>query len=288
MSAQVPAIGRMKLNWRGISLTLLRLIGVAIVVVLIPIAFNMEWRNFEKIFQKATSLRFIALGLTATVIVSLVAIIVSLPLATGLALGRLSRNRLIRVPCVTFIEVVRAIPLVLLIFYINLRLPGLDTFQKLGIGGTDSFIGRAVQIILSPAGLATMLALTIYTAAVNAELLRSGILSLDRGQTEAARSLGLSYAQTMRRVILPQAFRRTLAPLIAQFTILVKDTSLGSIIGFLELKRSADVIAALDYNILEALYVVTIIYFIVNYLLGLTSKLIERRGPSVRVQPVEL
>lgn len=288
MSVQATAVRQVKVNWKSIATVVLRLVGVALVVVLIPVAFNMEWRNFEKIFQKVTSLRFIALGLTATVTVSLAAILVSLPLATALALGRLSKNRFVRWPSVAIIEVVRAIPLVLLIFYINLRLPGLDTFQKLGVGGTDTFFGRAVQIILSPAGLATAIALTIYTAAVNAELLRSGILSLDRGQTEAARSLGLSYAQTMKRVILPQAFRRTLAPLIAQFTILVKDTSLGSIIGFLELKRSADVIAALDYNVLEALYVVTMIYFIVNYLLGLTSKLIERRGPSVRVRPVEL
>ena len=79
-------------------------------------------------------------------------------------------------------------------------------------------------------GLAVAVSLTLYTAAVNAELLRAGILSLDRGQTEAARSLGLSYWQTMRLVILPQAFRRILAPLIAQFTILLKDSSLGAII----------------------------------------------------------
>jgi ABC-type amino acid transport system permease subunit len=177
--------------------------------------------------------------------------------------------------------------LILLIFYINLRL-GLDVFQNMGVGDTDTFFGRAVQIVLSPAGLTVTLALTVYTAAVNAELLRSGILSLERGQTEAARSLGLNYAQTMRRVILPQAFRRTLAPLIAQFTILVKDTSLGSIIGFQELKGSGDIIAGLNYNTLEVLYVVTLIYFVVNYLLGLSSKLIERRGPSVRVRSLEL
>src|SRR5215203_2587352 len=126
-----------RLNWRAISLVLLRITGVAVVVVLIPIAFNMEWRNFEKIFRSVTSLRFIALGLTATVIASLVAIITSLPLATGLALGRLSPFKVIRLPIVAFIEVVRAVPLVLLIFYINLRLPGLDVFQLMGIGNTE-------------------------------------------------------------------------------------------------------------------------------------------------------
>jgi putative glutamine transport system permease protein len=176
----------------------------------------------------------------------------------------------------------------LLIFYINLRFPGLDIFEKIGVGDTNSYFGRAVQIILSEAGLAVLIALTVYTSAVNAELLRSGILSLDRGQTEAARSLGLSYWQTMSRVILPQAFRRTLAPLIAQFTILVKDTSLGSIIGFIELQRSARILYENDYNPMEALYVVALIYFVVNYLLGQTSRFVERRRPSVAVRAREM
>lgn len=286
MSAQAPTIRR--LNVKALALILLRLIGVALIVVLIPIAFNMDWRNFEKIFQKTSSIRFITQGLIATITISLVAILASLPLATMLALGRLSTKRIIRWPCIIFIEVVRAVPLVLLIFYLNLRLPQLNLFTMTGIKDRTSFLGFTLEAILSPAAVSVALALTLYTAAVNAELLRSGILSLERGQTEAARSLGLTYAQTMRRVILPQAFRRTLAPLIAQFTILVKDTSLGSIVGFFELQRSAGAIGELYYNTLEALYVVAIIYFIINYLLGLTSRLIERRGPTVRVRPVQL
>jgi His/Glu/Gln/Arg/opine family amino acid ABC transporter permease subunit len=286
MSAQSPTIRRF--NLKAVALILLRLLGVAFIVVLIPIAFNMEWRNFEKIFQKASSIRFITQGLIATITISLVAILASLPIATMLALGRLSAIRMIRWPCIVFIEVVRAVPLVLLIFYLNLRLPQLNLFTMTGIKDTTSFIGFTLEAILSPAAISVALALTIYTSAVNAELLRSGILSLERGQNEAARSLGLTYAQTMRRVILPQAFRRTLAPLIAQFTILVKDTSLGSIVGFFELQRSAGAIGNLYYNTLEALYVVAIIYFIINYLLGLTSRLVERRGPSIRVRPAEL
>jgi ABC-type amino acid transport system permease subunit len=144
-----------------------------------------------------------------------------------------------------------------------------------------------MQVVFGEKGIAVIIALTLYTAAVNAELLRSGIVSLERGQNEAARSLGLTYWQTMRKVILPQAYRRTLAPLIAQFTILVKDTSLGSIIGFIELQRTARIIYENDYNPLEALYVVAILYFIINYLLGLTSKFIERRRPSVQLKPIE-
>lgn len=263
----------------------LKVLGLLLFIILIPIAFNMEWRNFERIFQKFSSIRFLSLGALATVAVSLVAILASLPLATALALGRLSPFRVVRWIAIPYIEIIRALPLLLLIFYISLRFSDqLGVFERMGVGDTESYFGRASQIILSQAGLTVMVALTLYTAAVNAELLRSGILSLDRGQMEAARSLGLTYWQTMRRVILPQAFRRTLAPLIAQFTILVKDTSLGSIIGFIELQRSARILYENDYNPMEALYIVALIYFVLNYLLGLTSRFIERKGPSVELR----
>ena len=152
-----------------------------------------------------------------------------------------------------------------------------------GLGG-EGYFSIVLTAIFSRAGLATAISLMIYTAAVNAELLRSGILSLDRGQTEAARSLGFSYWQTMRLVILPQAFRRILAPLIAQFTILLKDTSLGSIIGFVELQRRAVILYQRDFNPMEALFLVALIYFVLNYLLGLSSKLVERSRPSVQVR----
>ena len=249
-------------------------------VVLFPIAFGMSWSNFRPLLQP-DALRFLSIGVFATIIVSLVAILVSLPVATGLALGRLASQPLIRWPCIVFIEVVRSLPLLLLIFYINLRLPGLGVFERMATG--EGYVGLVIGQALSRAGLAVMVALTLYTAAVNAELLRSGILSLDRGQTEAARSLGMTYWQTMRLVILPQAFRRILAPLIAQFTILLKDSSLGAIIGFIELLRRAQILFQQNFNPMEALYVVALIYFVLNYLLGLSSRLIERRRPSVHV-----
>lgn len=259
----------------------LKLAGALGLVALLPLAFGMEWANFKPLLRPS-SLRFLALGMLATVLVALAAIIASLPVATLLALGRLSRQRWIKWPCVALIEVVRALPLLLLIFYINLRFPGLGLFE--GAFAGTAFLSLLGGAVLSQAGLAVMLALTIYTAAVNAELLRSGILSLERGQAEAARSLGLSYAQTMRLVILPQAYRRILAPLIAQFTILLKDTSLGAVIGFLELQKRAQILYQSDFNPMEALYVVALIYFVLNYLLGQSSALVARRRPSVTVR----
>lgn len=284
-ATQVRTTGASETSRRATTIGL-QLVGVLVFLLLIPFIFKMEWARFEPIFTGST-LRALSLGAIATVVVSLVAIIVSLPLATGLALGRLSKIRAIRWPCIAFVEVVRSLPLILLIFYINLRFPGLDLFERFR-ATTPDYFAIAVSSVLSRAGIAVFLALTLYTAAVNAELLRSGILSLERGQTEASRSLGLSYWQTMRYVILPQAFRRTLAPLIAQFTILVKDTSLGSIIGFLEIQRRARILYERDFNPMEMLFVVALIYFVINYLLGLTSRFIERRGPSVELRPQDL
>jgi His/Glu/Gln/Arg/opine family amino acid ABC transporter permease subunit len=255
------------------------LVGLALLV-LFPIAFGMRWANFLPLL-KPDALRFLSIGMFATIIVSLVAIVVSLPVATGLALGRLAPQPWVRWPCIAFIEVVRSLPLLLLIFYINLRFPGLGVFES-AVNG-EGYVNLVVGQALSRAGLAVMIALTLYTAAVNAELLRSGILSLDRGQTEAARSLGMTYWQTMRLVILPQAFRRILAPLIAQFTILLKDSSLGAIIGFIELLRRAQILFQQSFNPMEALYVVALIYFVLNYVLGLSSRVVERRRPSVHV-----
>jgi His/Glu/Gln/Arg/opine family amino acid ABC transporter permease subunit len=261
----------------------LQLVGIAAFLVLMPLAFKMEWKRFLPMFDLIT-LRFLFFGLVATVVVSLVAILASLPLATGLALGRLSTIPWIRWPSTAFIEVVRALPLILLIFYINLRFPGLGIFEGLGLGSSTDYMVIELSRLLSRGALAMVIALTLYTAAVNAELLRAGILSLERGQFEASRALGLSYWQMMRLVILPQAFRRTIAPLIAQFTILVKDTSLGSIIGFIELQRRAVILYQQHFNPMEALFVVALIYFAINYLLGLASKLVERRRPSVHAQ----
>lgn len=282
MAAPTPtsvATPRPGLRVTGWLPALLQIAGALVFILAIPLAFGMEWKNFTPLFRP-DSLRFLAWGVAATAIVSLVAIVVSLPLATGLALGRLSALTAVRWPCIAVIEVIRAVPLLLLIFYINLRFPGLNVFESVKIGNPEDYTSIELTRLLSQQALAVALALTVYTAAVNAELLRSGILSLDRGQTEAARSLGLSYWQTMRLVILPQAFRRILAPLIAQFTILLKDTSLGSIIGFVELQRRAQILYERDFNPMEALFFIALIYFVLNYLLGLSSRLVERRRPT--------
>ncbi len=264
----------------------LRLLGVAACIIVIPIIFGMEWERFKPLFT-VVMLRFFLIGAVATVVVSLAAILLSLPLATLLALGRLAHRPWLRYPVTAFIEILRSLPLLLLIYYVNLRFPGLESLNGIRFGTPNGFLYVVLTTIFSQAGMAVVVALTLYTAAVNAELLRSGILSLDSGQNEAARSLGLGYWQSMRHIVLPQAYRRILAPLIAQFTILVKDTSLGSVIGFTELLRRASISFQQNGNPLESLYVAALMYFVINYALGLSAKLVRQRGPSVDIQPID-
>jgi len=233
------------------------LAGVLVILLLLPLIFRMDPRKFAP-FAELAIWRFVAEGIVIVLAVSAAAILLSLPVAVGLAPGRLSSRPAIRYPSIAFIEAIRAIPLLLLIFYVFLSMP------------------RDVPPFLSRELLALTLALMVYTAAINAETLRAGILALDRGQMEAARSLGLTYWAALRFVVLPQAFRNTLPALIAQFTTLVKDTSLGSVIGMTELLRRGVIIYQGSRNPMETLYVIALIYFVINFALEQMSLRTQR------------
>jgi His/Glu/Gln/Arg/opine family amino acid ABC transporter permease subunit len=236
----------------------LGVVGAVVLLALLPVVFRMEPGNFI-VFTDPRIWGFIGEGVLAVVLVSAAAILLSLPLALAGALGRQSPFVWVRWPCTAWIEVVRALPLLLVIFYIFLKMPR-DTPT---IGGREA--------------TAVTLALTFYTAALNAELIRSGMLSLDRGQTEAARSLGLGYWGTLRYVLLPQTVQRVLAPLVAQFTILLKDTSLGSVIGWVELTQRGKIIFQGYRNPMETLYVVAVVYFLLNFALARLSVRLQQR-----------
>ncbi len=205
---------------------------------------------------------FLLRGLQVTISAAIIAIILSTLFGVLLALGRLARYRAVRLPCIFYIETVRALPVFLMIVFTFFALPKLH-FRV------------SVE-------WAVIIALTIYTSSVTAEIVRAGIISIEKGQTEAARSLGLSYADTMRYVVLPQALQRMIPPLVAQFITLLKDTSLGVVIGMTELLRAGEIIyrgvynGRLNNNPLETLFVVSAIYFVVCYALSLVSNRLER------------
>ncbi|HEX2036622.1 MAG TPA: amino acid ABC transporter permease [Chloroflexota bacterium] len=203
-------------------------------------------------FLDAGIWRFLLTGLQTTLSMAAIAIAGSLVLGLFIAICRLSPFLVLRLPAIVFIALIRAVPVLLIVFF--------------------TFFGAArAGLGLDPFGAGT-LALTVYTAAVNAEIMRAGITSIDRGQLEAARSLGLSYGQMMRYVVLPQALRRMVPPQVSQLITLTKDTSLTAVIGVGELTRRGQIIYQGETNPLQTLFVVACIYFAVNYGLSRFSR----------------
>ena len=206
-----------------------------------------------------------ALGdaLVATLKVAALGMVLATALGMLLAVGRLSEHRWARVPVTAVIEFFRAVPLLVVIFALYFILPGFG-------------------VRLSPYA-ALVGGLTLYNMAVLAEIFRAGILSVDRGQSEAAYGLGLRKWQVMALVLLPQAIRRMLPVLIAQLVVLLKDSSLGFIIGYFELLRQARSLVEFftprfgnEYTF--QLYVAAgLIYIVINVLLSQLAKAIERR-----------
>ena len=157
-------------------------------------------------------------GLSLTLLLAIIGNLLSLPLAVGLALGRCSHLPLIRVVCSTFVEVVRGVPLVTVLFMASFMFP---LFLPSGMN-PDVLLRVAIG-------------LTIFSAAYQAEVIRGGINSVPRGQIEAAQSLGMGYWLTQGKIVLPQAFRVVVPPLVNSFIALFKDTSLVTIVSLFEL-----------------------------------------------------
>lgn len=154
-------------------------------------------------------------GLALTVLLGLGALLLALPLGVVLGLARVSHRRLIRWPVTSVVYVVRGTPLLMVVFWAYFFLPAL-TGQKTGQFGT------------------MLAALVLFNGAYLAEVVRAGVQGIARGQTEAARALGLSHVETLRWIVLPQALRNMLPSLVNQFVSTLKETSLGYIIGLQE------------------------------------------------------
>ena len=201
--------------------------------------------------------KFFLQGLRTTVEVSLVSMAGAMVMGTLLALLRLSQTALVRWTTTLFVEFFRGLPLVLLIFFCALGLPtyGLDfsVFWFVAIG------------------------LIVYNGCVLGEIFRAGILSLDRGQTEAAYSLGMGYWQTMLLVIIPQAARRMIPAIVSQLVTLLKDSSLGAAVAFEEALRRARINGEFFNNPLQSLVVVAVLYIVVNFALSMLARRLEVR-----------
>jgi glutamate transport system permease protein len=187
-----------------------------------------------------------------------VAGVLALLLGLLLGLGRLSRTPLLRWPATAWIEIFRSLPLIYLIFFAALFLP--------------RYTGWKAPILYY--GIAALVA---YNSSVIAEIVRAGVLSLARGQREAAESLGLPYWKVMRLVLLPQALRRMVPALVSQLVTLLKDTSLLFVIGAFELLRAGNTLQSGEFNPLQTYFVVGMMFLVVNLALSRVARRLEVR-----------
>jgi len=214
-------------------------------------------------------LRFLLGGFVNTVKAAAVAMVLATMIGVVMALSRLGDHRVVRWPASTYVEFFRALPLLLLIYFSFFALPPLgwhpSPFQALVLG------------------------LAIYNGAVLGEIFRAGILSLDRGQGEAASAVGLTRRQAMITVILPQAVRRMAPAIVSQLITLLKDTALGFVIGYDDALRRADNIGSYYGNRLQAYMFVAVCYIAVNLVLSRVSHRLEvRQRRRFGAAPIEV
>jgi His/Glu/Gln/Arg/opine family amino acid ABC transporter permease subunit len=242
--------------------------------------------------------RFLFEGFLVNVQIALVSMALALILGLTLALLSLSRLTPVRLGAKLWVDVFRNLPLIFLILYLALSLP--EGVRSFWVDNAPGFLPEALRSQLVLAGV---LGLVLYNSAVLAEIMRAGVLSLDRGQREAAAALGLSYTQQMRQVILPQGLRRMVPATVSQLVTLTKDTTLVSIIAIQESVRSGRILSQTAGNpfvggdvtapILQVMIFVGVLFIAFNLALSRLSRRLETResartaatGPSPVEQP---
>ncbi|MBE9918190.1 amino acid ABC transporter permease [Paenibacillus donghaensis] len=199
------------------------------------------------------NLSFILQGFGMTLLVAVLSILFSFILGTILGIIRYARIPVLSRLLAILIDLLRNLPLLLIIYFAYIVLP------NLGIKMTPFW--------------AAITALTLFEGAMISEIVRGGLASIDRGQIEASRSSGLSYIQTMHHIILPQALRRMVPPLVSQFISLLKDTSLAIIISLPEIMHNVQILQGHSPNyVIPALLLASLLYFTVNYTLSIISR----------------
>jgi len=190
-------------------------------------------------------------GLTATVTISLAAFVGALIVGVIACAMSLQTSRYLRAPAVAYIDVIRATPLLAQLYFLYFGLPSFG--------------------LMMPEIMVGVIALSLNSGAYVSEIVRSGILAIPRGQVEAGAASGMSYLQQMRLIILPQALRTMVSPLIGQAIVLVKDSSLLSLISVLELTRAGQTLAINRFMPVEGLVTTAVCYLIIYYGLKLMA-----------------
>lgn len=208
--------------------------------------------------------RLLAKGLQATLTAAVLAISLSLVIGTLLGVARMMLGKGGRIPVIAAIELFRGLPVIISIFYVYIliRSTGIDISFLPGSDGLWFLV----------------IGLTLYNSVIIAEIVRAGVNSLPRGQSEAALAVGMTRWKSMKNVELPQAFRTMLPALISQLVVILKDTSLVAVLGlYTELLRRGNLISLNLDNPIQVLFVVGLIFILINYGLSKLAEFVERR-----------
>lgn len=201
-------------------------------------------------------------GTISTIVIAILTVILGVIIGTVLALMKISKNGILKFVASAYIEFIRGTPLLVQISLVYFSI----SFPQFILFGIE--MNRFIPGVI---------AMAINSGAYVAEIIRAGIQAVDKGQMEAARSIGFTSGQSMKYIILPQAIRNILPALGNEFVVVIKESSVLSVIGIVELMRSADIVKSAIYKPFEPLIVVAAIYFVLTFTLTRILGFAERR-----------
>jgi glutamate transport system permease protein len=216
-----------------------------------------KWAPF---LDPVTWTAYLLPGLLRTLQAAAIAVVLSIAVGLVLGVGRLSQSRLLRALCGLYVEFFRSVPVLVMMIFAYF-------FAVFVVG----IVGDAASLFGVVAGL------TLYNSSVIAELIRSGVHALPRGQGEAGLALGLTPSQAMMAILLPQAITSMLPSLLSQLVVILKDTALGYIINYAELIRGGQNLSTNFGNLIPTFLVLAAIFIAINYALTAVARLVERR-----------
>ena len=232
---------------------------------------------YATIFYRVTQ------GIVTSVRVAVISYAAAIAIGLFVSLGRVSKNPIAYNLSTLYVQIIRGVPILVQIIYVAFVITPImvDLLNALGAAlapvlGVNNFL-TTITLQDVPSDTRVMIALAIAYGGFEAETFRAGIESIGRGQMEAARSLGMSYFQAMRFVILPQAFRRVLPPLGNDFISMIKDSSLVSILGVRDMTQEARLYAAASFRYLETYSILAFNYLVLTFTLSLGVKALENR-----------
>ncbi|MFF3378248.1 amino acid ABC transporter permease [Streptomyces sp. NPDC002680] len=222
---------------------------------------QLKWSLWEPFTTSQAWTTYLLPGLADTMKAAALSMVIALPLGAALGIGRMSDHRWVRVPAGVVVEFFRSIPVLLLMLFAN----------EFYVSSTDvSSESRPLYAVVT--------GLVLYNASVLAEIVRAGILSLPKGQTEAALAIGLRKGQAMTSILLPQAVTAMLPAIVSQLVVIVKDTALGGVmLNFTELLNSRSTLAANYANVIPSFVVVAVIFIVINFLITSFASWLEGR-----------